>query len=205
MHGLCQSVDLALRESLNDHLRVSSADSTDAAAPAVRPSTADGTERSRATAAALVATLAFAWGPLIVKEAELEGLAFGFWRVWLSAIAYGAWLLAGGRRFSWALMRRARHRVESLSGVNLALFFSAVKLTSIANATLIITLQPILIMFVAHRWFAERARLTDVLWTTVAIAGVTIVVLGAQDAERPAIWAGTCSRWERWSPSRPTS
>lgn len=134
-----------------------------------------------ATTAAVVAVVAFAFGPIIVKDASLEALAFAFWRLWLAATAYTVFIYLRGRRLSLEMMRVAAPGGVTF-GINIALFFSAVKLTSIANATLIATLQPIPLMVVGQVWFGERVRWNDVAWTLVAISGVAIVVIGSQDS-----------------------
>lgn len=134
-----------------------------------------------ATTAAVLATFAFAWGPIIVKGADVEALPFAFWRLWLSVLVYGAFLRLRGGRLSWWVLRESAPGGLAF-GLNLALFFSAVKTTSVANATLITTLQPLLIMVVGHLWLGERARWSDLALTVTAIGGVGLVMFGGQDA-----------------------
>ena len=61
--------------------------------------------------------------------------------------------------------------------LDVALFFTAVKLTTIVNATIISALQPVLVMAVAGPLFGERIRRRDVAVATVAVAGVVAVVV----------------------------
>jgi drug/metabolite transporter (DMT)-like permease len=68
-------------------------------------------------------------------------------------------------------------------GADVAFFFSAIKLTSVANATVIGALQPIVVSVVAARFFGERIVRRDALLGLVAIAGVATVVLsGSSEA-----------------------
>ena len=101
--------------------------------------------------------------------------------MWLATIIYVAFLYIRGKRLDARVLKAAAPGGVAFA-LDLALFFSAVKLTSIANATLIATLQPIPLMVVGQIWFNERVRPADVAWTAAAIGGVTLVVIGAQDA-----------------------
>lgn len=74
-------------------------------------------------------------------------------------------------------------------GFDVALFFSAVKLTTIANATVIGALQPIVVAIAANRVFGEIIRPRDMALGLVAIAGVVIVVLSAA-SDAPTDWRG---------------
>jgi len=56
------------------------------------------------------------------------------------------------------------------------LFFTAVKTTTVVNATTIGALQPIIILAIATRFFGERIRLREVVAALAAIAGVIVVV-----------------------------
>jgi len=53
------------------------------------------------------------------------------------------------------------------------------KMTSIANATLITTIQPVLILFVAPKMFGEKIRQKQLFYSVCAMAGVLAVVLAA--------------------------
>jgi drug/metabolite transporter (DMT)-like permease len=140
---------------------------------------ADQAQVRRATTAAVIAVIAFGFGPIIVKDSGFEALAFAFWRIWLAGTVYVCVLYARGRRLSVQTFRTAAPGGVAF-GLDLALFFSAVQLTSIANATLIATLQPIPLMIIGQIWFGERVRTSDVAWTAAAIGGVIIVVIGSQ-------------------------
>jgi len=61
---------------------------------------------------------------------------------------------------------------------DIALFFSALKLTSVAVATVIGALQPALVLVVAGRLFGERVGWRVVAWTVVSIAGIAAVAVG---------------------------
>ena len=66
-------------------------------------------------------------------------------------------------------------------GADIALFFSAVKLTSIVNATIIGSMQPIVVGVIAARFFGERIGLRNVAWSVVALTGTVVVVAAGAD------------------------
>jgi drug/metabolite transporter (DMT)-like permease len=66
-------------------------------------------------------------------------------------------------------------------GADIALFFSAVKLTSIVNATIIGSMQPIVVGVIAARFFGERIGLRNVAWSLVALTGTVVVVAAGAD------------------------
>lgn len=120
------------------------------------------------------------WGAtsVLIKQVEgLGGLAVACYRIWMGAVVVAIAFVASGGRITWRLLR-----VSVLGGLtftaDLVLFFSAVQETSIANATVIGALQPVLVLLVASRLFGERARKAEIGWGAVAVAGTAIVVLG---------------------------
>ena len=127
-----------------------------------------------ATAAVVV------WGvsSIAIKQVDgLSGLGVACYRIWLGAAIVTVVFLATGGRLSKRILR------VSLAGgltftADLVLFFVAVQETSIANATVIGALQPVLVLAVASPLFGERARRTEIVWGAVAVAGTAIVVLG---------------------------
>jgi len=57
--------------------------------------------------------------------------------------------------------------------------FAAVKMTSIANATMVGTLQPVLVLFVAPKLFGEKITLRKLVYSISAMIGVLVVVMAA--------------------------
>jgi drug/metabolite transporter (DMT)-like permease len=126
-----------------------------------------------------------AWGlsSVLVVLVKQPGLVVAFERFWLGVPLVGALLAISRRRLSRAILWRCLPGGILLCG-DMALFFSAVKLTSIADATVIGALQPALVLLVAGPLFGEPPLRADVAWTAVAIAGVGAVVLGAAGTGR---------------------
>lgn len=115
--------------------------------------------------------------PVIVAGASLEGLAVSVWRLWIPAVVFAAMTLAR-RRQSWTLLRLTARAGICFGGAT-ALYFSAVQLTSVANATLITVMQPLPLVIAARFMFSERIAAPDLGWIALALGGATVMVLSA--------------------------
>src|SRR5437868_14208366 len=121
------------------------------------------------------------WGAasVMAKSADrLDGLTLGFHRLWVGAAAMTVIFLLSGRRLTLRLLWESVPGGLAF-GADIILFFTAVKHTTVANATMISALQPALVLFVAGPLFGERVRVSDVGWTVVALLGVVVVVFGS--------------------------
>ena len=124
------------------------------------------------------------WGSagVIAKHIDLEGLVLGAYRFTIYALIMMV-VLAGRRtRLSIRALRHSFWGGVSLA-TDVALFFTAVKLTSIVNATVIGALQPLVVGMVAARFFGERIRPADILAASVALGGVLLVVFESFGSE----------------------
>jgi len=142
-----------------------------------------GTERApRATRIGVIAVLVplcgFSVMNVIVKLSHLQALPFAFYRLWMGTAVMLVALLATGRRLTPATLRRAAP-AGVLFGANLALFFTALKLTSVTDVLIVAALQPALTLLVAGPLFGERVTAQDWIWTGVSLAGVVVVIVGS--------------------------
>ncbi len=131
---------------------------------------------------AAIAVCAWSTGTVLAKGIDMGGLAIGAYRFWFFAGAIVLWMRWRGEPFRWRIMRDSMWGGLAL-GADIALFFSAVKLTSIVNATIIGSMQPIVVGVIAARFMGERIRPRDALWSLVALAGVVVVVASAASDE----------------------
>ena len=134
--------------------------------------------------AAIVAVCCWSTGNVIVAGFDLPGLQTGFWRLVLGAAVYWAILHASGRRITWAVLRRVLPVAVTFS-LELGVFFVALQHTTVANATTIGALQPIVLMAVASRRYRERIGRWLVGVALLAIGGVALVMYGAGGEVRP--------------------
>ncbi|HCB34450.1 MAG TPA: hypothetical protein DEP66_05680 [Acidimicrobiaceae bacterium] len=134
---------------------------------------------SLGTPAAALAMVGWAASGVISKGlAEIGPLAVTFWRMWLYTAVVLVFLWLNG-----APLRLASVKVSAAGGVSLAfdimLFFTSVRLTTIANATVMTSLQPVLIMLIAPRLFGEHPTRRHWALNGVAVVGVAVVVFGS--------------------------
>ena len=121
------------------------------------------------------------WGAMAVVIRwvdEIDGLVLGFHRLWIGATGTLALFYALGRRLSWRSLRLSVPGGLAF-GADIVLFFSALKHTTVANATVVGALQPILVFLIADRMFGEAVTRRLVVWSLIAIGGVAVVVYGS--------------------------
>jgi drug/metabolite transporter (DMT)-like permease len=141
------------------------------------------TQRSAPTArtgttAAVVAVVCWGLGNVLVKHIRLTGLSLAFNRLCLGSVVFTAALFLTGGRLSWRTIRLAAPGGVAF-GLDVALFFTAIKRTSVADASIITALQPALVFLVAGRLFGEKVTMRIIGWTVLAIAGVGVAVVGS--------------------------
>lgn len=131
-----------------------------------------------------------AWGisSVIAKNVDMGGLAVATYRFASYGLVVAAVMAARRHRIGMKVMRASMAGGIAL-GLDVALFFSAIKLTTVANATVIGALQPIVVAIAANRFFGEVIRPRDMVLGSVAIGGVMIVVLGSA-SDAPTDWQG---------------
>jgi drug/metabolite transporter (DMT)-like permease len=146
---------------------------------AVREEVRGGVRASKLGAAAVLAAVTI-WGVVnvLIKLSPLPALTFGANRLWMGTALLLLVTLGSGRRFS-AAMVRASAPGGVLLGAEMALWFSAVKRTTLADAAVISALQPALVLLAAGPLFGERIGVRDAAWMGVAIVGAVLVSVGS--------------------------
>jgi drug/metabolite transporter (DMT)-like permease len=163
------------------------------------------TDRDELPAGLIGAALAVtAWGAgsVITKGIDMGGLAVAVYRFWLYSALLLVWMRARGTPFRFRVLRQSMWGGIAL-GIDVALFFSAVKLTNVVNATLLGSLQPLVVGVVAARFFGERIRPRDAAWSLVALVGVVGVVVAsngtpAWSARGDLLAAGAMLAWSAY-------
>jgi drug/metabolite transporter (DMT)-like permease len=125
-----------------------------------------------------IATLAWGSANVLVKWSSLPALRFAMIRLWAGVAIYAVALVVTRRRLRWATFRAC-----ALGGVvfaaDISLGFTAVKHTSVANASLIGSLSTLVIALVSAHMLRERVRPSDWALIAASLAGVAIVAVGA--------------------------
>ncbi len=137
--------------------------------------------RSRGIAA--VSATTFVWGlvPLVLKQAHMPALSFAAYRLWMGVIVWIVVFSVTGRRLSWKTLKTCAPG-GVLFAFDVGLSFMAFRLASVAEATIIGALAPVLIMFGAARWFGEHVQRKDLLFVAASFAGVVVVAAGSAGA-----------------------
>jgi drug/metabolite transporter (DMT)-like permease len=122
--------------------------------------------------------VAFSLSSTLVKRAESPGALIAFWRLVTVSLLWNLYLRGTGRRVTLRHVRQVF--VPGLFfGLNLAAFFVGATHNSVANAALIGSLSPFLIVpagaLVFHEYFSSRA----LLFALVAFGGAALVLLNA--------------------------
>lgn len=131
-------------------------------------------------AAAGLGTVAWGAAGILVKLTAISGLTLPLYRLGLGLLLMSAAALALRRRITWAALL-ASAPGGLFFGADVALFFAALKRTSVADATFIGSLQPVLVLLLAGPLFGERLGLRQLAWMGLALAGVGVVVLGGPE------------------------
>src|SRR6476469_3379740 len=140
---------------------------------------------ARAYAALAGGVFAIGWSALFVRWSAVPGWTSAFWRMALAQLVFVPWALAA-RPATRARPSRAATRDAVVAGVffaaDLALFNTAVMVSSAANATLLGTNAPIFVALGA--WLLYRARPTRRFWTGFALSFIGMVAIVGLDIVR---------------------
>jgi drug/metabolite transporter (DMT)-like permease len=134
--------------------------------------------RARALLALSVAMAAWGVTGVIAKSVDMGGMALAAYRSTVGGVVLLAVVYLTGRRLSWADVKAGAPGGVFL-GLDLIFFFSAVKLTTVANATVIGALQPALVILISGPLLKEKVAKGAVKWAFVGLAGTALVVFGA--------------------------
>jgi len=135
--------------------------------------------RALALAAVVVAVIAWAVGPIFVSSLSISLPTMVFYRqlIWLPLLFTLAHTAGDG-------FASHHFQVAWKPGIffalSTALGFGSFKETTIANATLIGSLTPAVLLFLAPRILGEKITAQQVVYSLVSFVGVVAVVVGSQ-------------------------
>ncbi len=144
--------------------------------------------RGLGMAGALLAVSAWGAASVIAKHVDMGGLAVATYRFGSYGLVVAIVMTVRRTPVNLRVMRASMAGGIAL-GADVAFFFSAIKLTTVANATVIGALQPVVVAITANRFFGETIRRRDVVLGLVAIVGVVVVVMAAA-SDAPSDWRG---------------
>jgi drug/metabolite transporter (DMT)-like permease len=122
--------------------------------------------------------IAFSLSSTLVKRAESPGVLVALWRMVTVSVVWNVILWSTGRRITMQNVRQAL--VPGVFfGLNLAVFFAGATHNSVANAALIGSLAPFLIVPAGAYFFREYIHPKALLFAVVAFGGAALVLLSA--------------------------
>jgi drug/metabolite transporter (DMT)-like permease len=122
--------------------------------------------------------IAFSLSSTLVKRAETPGVLVAFWRLVIVSMVWNAYLWITGRRVRMRDVRQAL--IPGIFfGLNLAIFFAGATNNSVANAALIGSLSPFLIVPIGAWLFRERIVPPALVFAVVAFGGLVLVLFSA--------------------------
>lgn len=131
--------------------------------------------------AVMVGVTTWAIGNLIVRDTELQGSRLALWRYIIAAVLYTGWHLWRVGPLSMSQARIAAPAAVAIT-LEIALFFTAIQRTTVANVTVIGSLVPLLLAGIAVRRYGERIPPGVVVAAFIGLAGVAGVVYGSTAA-----------------------
>jgi drug/metabolite transporter (DMT)-like permease len=143
-----------------------------------------GTSSQLAGVGALALTVLM-WGfsAVAIKAVSTTGLVTATYRLWISipALWLSVFSMSFRRRLDTAWLK-ASLVGGLLFSVHQILYFTSIKLTSVADVTIIGALQPVLVLLLAGPLFGERVTRRAGVWSLVAFFGTVLVMLGSAHA-----------------------
>jgi drug/metabolite transporter (DMT)-like permease len=140
-------------------------------------------QRTRKIALAEGITAGAFFGTAAIFIRLLEGInvfSIAFWRLIIAAMALALILLLLKKSFNFRLVRKNLKDLVVLSvflGLHFIFFVSAVKDTTILNATVLVNTAPIFSMFISAFFFNAKPSRLAVLGLTVSFMGVCIIAI----------------------------
>ena len=122
-------------------------------------------------------------GNLVVRDASLDGPRLALWRYVISAGLYTAYHLRRVGPLRLADAKVAAPAALAIT-IEIALFFTAIQRTTVANVTVIGSLVPLMLAGVAVKRYGERIPVPVLIAAVFGLAGVGAVVWGSASAVR---------------------
>lgn len=143
-----------------------------------------GREGALALAALLIGASAIGFAPILVRLSDVDPSAIGFWRVTLALPFFLLWQARqGGVSDRAKLAKLSDFRVLVLGGaffaLDLAFWHWSIQFTTVANATLLSNLAPVVVAIGAVALFRERFRGIFWLGLVLSVAGAALLAGGS--------------------------
>ncbi len=124
------------------------------------------------------------WGmsSVVAKVIDMGALAISSYRFLLYAVVLGVYLSVRRTPITVKSLRASLWGGLAL-GLDVACFFTAVKLTTVANATIVNALQIVMVSLFSAKRYGERMSRRDIGYAAVAMVGVGFVASGSSGSQ----------------------
>ncbi|MCX7848572.1 MAG: DMT family transporter [bacterium] len=140
----------------------------------------DGVTRGHVIATWVLITLFASSAAVLTRYAEVPAASIGFWRVFGAGVVLAPWWWRERRRTGrLPLVTKGALLSGMALGVHFATWCWALQHTSVANATLFIGLQPLIVPMIARWLIGERLNRWEVVGSVLALVG-SLWILGNQ-------------------------
>lgn len=138
--------------------------------------------RKLALTEGIIAGVLFGTAAVFIRFLQnLDAFSIAFWRLVIACLTLAILLIVLGKRFNFKIMRKNLKELFILSvflALHFIFFISAVKDTTILNATVLVNTTPIFSMFVSTFLFHIRPSRLAVVGLTISFIGVLIIFCG---------------------------
>jgi drug/metabolite transporter (DMT)-like permease len=135
--------------------------------------------RKLALTEGIIAGVLFGTAAIFIRFLQnLDAFSIAFWRLIIACLALAMILMVLGKSFHLNLVRKNLKELVILSfflGLHFIFFISAVKDTTILNATVLVNTSPIFSMFVSSFIFKLKPSRLAILGLTISFLGVCII------------------------------
>jgi drug/metabolite transporter (DMT)-like permease len=140
--------------------------------------------RTKAYLVLALGVFAIGWSALFVRWSQVPGWTSAFWRMTIAQLVFVPWALGAqrGRRRPSRRATRQAMIAGAFFAADLALFNTAVMVSSAANATLLGTNAPIFVALGA--WLLYRDRPTRRFWAGFALSFLGMLAIVGMDLVR---------------------
>jgi len=135
--------------------------------------------RKLALTEGIIAGVLFGTAAIFIRFLQnLDAFSIAFWRLIIACLALAVILIAVGKSFNFNLVRKNLKDLSILSfflALHFIFFVSAVKDTTILNATVLVNTTPIFSMFVSSFLFKLKPSRFAIVGLTISFMGVCVI------------------------------
>jgi len=148
-------------------------------------------ERTRklALTEGIIAGVLFGTASVLIRFLQnIDAFSIAFWRLIIACLTLAIILLVFRKTFSFDLVKRNLRDLFILSvflGLHFILFISAVKDTTILNATVLVNTTPIFSMFISSFFFKIKPSRLVILGLTIAFIGICMIAYAETIIAKP--------------------